>query len=62
MHSQNMIVKNIYFKYFKTGSKVIGILRYSVITITLCYIVRYRITLYRSIAKFLYLNIIALST
>jgi hypothetical protein len=51
MSIQNKISENIYFKYFKTGSKVIGIWRFSVIEITLCYILRYPITLYHSIAK-----------
>ncbi len=36
--------------------------RYSVIAITLCYILRYRIMLYHSIAKLSFLNVIALDT
>jgi hypothetical protein len=56
------IIEHIYFKYFIAGSKVISIQRYSVIAITLRYMLRYRITLYNSIAKLSFLNVIALGT
>jgi hypothetical protein len=51
MYSRKEIIEHIYFKYFITGSKVISIQHYSFIAITLCYILRYRITLYHSIAS-----------
>jgi hypothetical protein len=51
MYSHNEIIEHIYFKYFMTGSKVISVQRYSVIAITLRYILGCRITLYHSIAK-----------
>jgi hypothetical protein len=38
MYTPNKIIKRIYYKYFKTGSKVISVRHYSVIAITLCYI------------------------
>jgi hypothetical protein len=50
MYTQNKIVENIYFMYLKTGLKVISVKRYSVTAITLHYILRYRMTLYHSIA------------
>jgi hypothetical protein len=62
MYTQNKIIENIYFKYFKTGSKVISIYRYSVKAMTQWYILRYHITLYHSIAKLLSLNVITLGT
>jgi hypothetical protein len=62
MYSHNEIIEHIYFKYFTTGSKVISVQRYSVIVITLCYMLRYSITLYNSIAKLSFLNVIALGT
>jgi hypothetical protein len=62
MCSHNEIIEHIYFKYFIAGSKVISVQRYSVIAITLRYMLRYRITLYNSIAKFSFLNVFALST
>jgi hypothetical protein len=62
MYSHNAIIEHIYLQYSITGSKVISVQRYSVIAITLCYILRYRITLYHSIAKLSFLIIIALGT
>jgi hypothetical protein len=62
MCSHNEIIKHIYFKNFITGSKVISVQRYSVIAITLRYMLRYRITLYNIIAKLSFLNVIALGT
>jgi hypothetical protein len=62
MYSHNEIIEHIYFKYFITGSKVISVQRYSVIAITLRYVLRYRITLYLSTAKLSFLIVIALST
>jgi hypothetical protein len=60
MYIQNKIIENIYFKNFITGSKVISVQFYSVIAITLCYILHYHITLYHSIAKLSFLNVITL--
>ncbi len=60
--SHNEIIEQIYFKYFITGSKVISVQCYCVIAITLCYIQRYRVTLYHSIAKLSFLIVIALGT
>jgi hypothetical protein len=60
--SHNEIIEYIYFKYFITASKVISVQRYSVIAITLRYMLRYRITLYDIIAKLSFLNVIALGT
>jgi hypothetical protein len=57
MYSHNKIIENIYFKYFISDSEVS-----SVIAITLLYLLCYRITLYHSIAKLSFLNVIALST
>jgi hypothetical protein len=62
MYTQNKIIENIYLKYFKTGSKVIGVKHYSVIAITLSYTLHYRITQYHSIAKLSFLQVIALGT
>jgi hypothetical protein len=60
MYSKNIVQKNIYFQYFKAGSKVIG--AYSVIAITLRYISRYHVTLYHSIEKLSLLNVIAVDS
>jgi hypothetical protein len=62
MYSHNEIIEHIYFKYFITISKVISVQHYSVIAITLRYILRYCITLYHSIAKLSFLIVIALGT
>jgi hypothetical protein len=62
MCSHNEIIEHIYFKYFIAGSKIISVQHYSVIAITLLYKLRYRITLYNSIAKLSFLNVIALGT
>jgi hypothetical protein len=62
MYIQTKIIKNIYFQYFITGSKVISVQLYTVIAITLRFILRYCITLYHSIAKLSFLNVIALGT
>jgi hypothetical protein len=62
MCSHNEIIEHICFKYFIAGSKVISVQRYSVIAIMLLYKLRYRITLYNSIAKLSFLNVIALGT
>jgi hypothetical protein len=62
MCSHNQIIEHIYFKYFIAGSKVISFQRYSDIAITLRYMLRYCITLYNSIAKLSFLNVIALDT
>jgi hypothetical protein len=59
MFSPNKIVKNIYFKYFKTGPKVVRAPCYRFIAITLRYILRHRITLYHIIEKLSLLNFIA---
>jgi hypothetical protein len=60
MATQNMTIEHIYLQVLKTGSKVILVTRYSVIVITLHYILRYRIRLYHSIAKLSFLNVIVL--
>jgi hypothetical protein len=60
MYSNNKIIKNIFISNtLFTGLKVISA---RVIAITLRYILRYRIMLYHSIAKLLFLNVIALGT
>jgi hypothetical protein len=60
MCSHNKIIEHIYFKYFKAGSKAISVQLYSAIVLTLCYMLRHRITLYNSIAKLSFLKVIAL--
>jgi hypothetical protein len=62
MCSHNEIIEHIYFKYFIAGSEVNSVQRYSAIEITLRFMLRYRITLYNSVAKLSFLNVIALST
>jgi hypothetical protein len=62
MCNHNEIIEHSYFKYFIEGLKVISVQRYSVIAITLRYMLRYRITIYTSIAKLLFLNVIPLGT
>jgi hypothetical protein len=59
MGSHAEIIEHIYFKYLIAGSKSSAS---SVIAITLRYMLRYRITLYNSIAKLSFLNVIALGT
>ncbi len=62
MYSHNEIIKHIYFKYFISGSKVISVQRYSIIAITIHYILRYCVTLCHSIAKLSFLIVTALGT
>jgi hypothetical protein len=62
MCSVNEIIELIYFKYLIDGLKVISVQCYSVIAITLCYMLRYCITFYNSIAKLSFINVIALGT
>jgi hypothetical protein len=62
MYSHNEIIEHSYFKYFIAGLRVISVQRYSVIAITLRNKLRYRITIYTSIAKLSFLNVMAPGT
>jgi hypothetical protein len=62
VHLKKKIMEEIYFTYFNTGLKDIGVWHFSVIEITLHYILRYRTTPYHSVAKLPFLNVITLGT